>query len=210
MRTEEHLQLIPSTSKLLNSHSYIQHLILYFLCFGSGLAIGIILSFYLQNHPQDSQIQQFSTLSKPESSQPPPVMCQQPLSPPPQTQNATLTGRTGLNDFLKVPNVTHDMKDDELLWRASMITRVEEYPFKRTPKVAFMFLAKGELPLAPLWEMFFKGHEGFYSIYVHSQPSYKGRFPEHSVFHGRRIPSKVNSLLACIFFLNIYYYQSLS
>ncbi|XP_047942684.1 glycosyltransferase BC10-like [Salvia hispanica] len=60
----------------------------------------------------------------------------------------------------------------------------------RTAKVAFMFLAKGDLPLAPLWELFFRGHQGLYSIYVHSQPSYKGNFPKGSVFHGRRIASK--------------------
>ncbi|KAK6127684.1 hypothetical protein DH2020_038600 [Rehmannia glutinosa] len=53
-----------------------------------------------------------------------------------------------------------------------------------------MFLAKRDLPMAPLWEMFFRGHEGLFSIYVHSQPSYNGTVPPDSVFHGRRIPSQ--------------------
>ncbi|OIV90910.1 hypothetical protein TanjilG_16870 [Lupinus angustifolius] len=93
-------------------------------------------------------------------------------------------------EFLKPPNVMHDMGEEELLWRASMNPKVPEYPFDRVPKVAFMFLTRGPIFLAPLWEKFFKGHEGYYSIYVHSDPSYNGSHPESPVFHGRRIPSK--------------------
>eukprot|EP00252_Welwitschia_mirabilis_P010174 TRINITY_DN23347_c0_g1_i1.p1 TRINITY_DN23347_c0_g1~~TRINITY_DN23347_c0_g1_i1.p1 ORF type:complete len:334 (-),score=36.86 TRINITY_DN23347_c0_g1_i1:231-1232(-) len=37
-----------------------------------------------------------------------------------------------------------------------------------TPKIAFMFLTPGPLPFEPLWERFFEGHEGKYSIYVHA------------------------------------------
>ncbi|RYR55576.1 hypothetical protein Ahy_A06g030767 [Arachis hypogaea] len=33
---------------------------------------------------------------------------------------------------------------------ASFGPRIKDYPFKRVPKVAFMFLTKGPLPLAPL------------------------------------------------------------
>ncbi|PKI43843.1 hypothetical protein CRG98_035677 [Punica granatum] len=82
------------------------------------------------------------------------------------------------------------MDDEELFWRATLVPRIKRFPFERVPKVAFMFLAKGPLPLAPLWELFFRGHEGLYSIYVHSHPAYNEVVPEESVFHGRRIPSK--------------------
>lgn len=82
------------------------------------------------------------------------------------------------------------MDDEELLWRASMAPKIKEYPFNRTPKVAFMFLTRGPVFLAPFWEEFFKGHEKYYTIYVHSNPSYNGSDPESPVFHGRRIPSK--------------------
>eukprot|EP00475_Leptophrys_vorax_P006554 TRINITY_DN14068_c0_g1_i1.p1 TRINITY_DN14068_c0_g1~~TRINITY_DN14068_c0_g1_i1.p1 ORF type:complete len:453 (-),score=7.86 TRINITY_DN14068_c0_g1_i1:140-1498(-) len=34
-------------------------------------------------------------------------------------------------------------------------------------KIAFMFLTRGPLPLAPLWARFFEGHEGRYSVYIH-------------------------------------------
>ncbi|KAK4750490.1 hypothetical protein SAY87_003972 [Trapa incisa] len=85
----------------------------------------------------------------------------------------------------------HDMDDEELFWRATMVPRIKRFPFERVPKVAFLFLVKGPLPLGPLWELFFGGHGGLYSIYVHSHPSYNETVPEDSVFHGRRIPSKV-------------------
>ncbi|CAI5989477.1 unnamed protein product [Closterium sp. NIES-65] len=49
---------------------------------------------------------------------------------------------------------------------------------RRERKVAFMFLTKGAVPLAPLWERFFKGHEGRYSIYVHASPDYT--FPKNA------------------------------
>nr|CAB3472331.1 unnamed protein product [Digitaria exilis] len=57
------------------------------------------------------------------------------------------------------------MTDDELMWWASMTPKTQSSPYRRVPKVAFMFLARGDLPLRPLWEKFFAGHEGLYSIY---------------------------------------------
>ncbi|CAO2830109.1 unnamed protein product [Amaranthus hypochondriacus] len=59
------------------------------------------------------------------------------------------------------------------------------------PKIAFLFLVKKTIPLGRLWEKFFKGHEGYYTIYVHSDPSFNSSSKdEGGVFHGRRIPSK--------------------
>ncbi|OEL27596.1 hypothetical protein BAE44_0011386 [Dichanthelium oligosanthes] len=87
------------------------------------------------------------------------------------------------------PPWAHSMSDPELFWRASMVPRMEEYPFQRVPKVAFLFLTRGPLPLAPLWERFFRGHEGLYSVYVHALPGYAGRYRRSSPFHGRQIPS---------------------
>ena len=85
-----------------------------------------------------------------------------------------------------------NMTDEELLWWASMAPKVRRTPYQhRVPKVAFLFLARGELPLRPLWEKFFAGHEGLYSIYVHTDPSYTGSPPGDSVFYGRKIPSQV-------------------
>lgn len=72
--------------------------------------------------------------------------------------------------FLRPPkiNIMHNMEDNELFWRASMDPKIRSYPFSRTPKVAFMFLTRGPLPLAPLWERFFRGCEGlFHYLYSH-------------------------------------------
>ncbi|KAF0914504.1 hypothetical protein E2562_028981 [Oryza meyeriana var. granulata] len=86
----------------------------------------------------------------------------------------------------------HNMTDDELLWAASMEPRVRKYPYRRVPKVAFMFLTRGPLPLAPLWERFFNGSSReLFSVYVHSTPGYRPDFPPTSVFYRRQVPSQV-------------------
>ncbi|CAF1697084.1 unnamed protein product [Brassica napus] len=95
------------------------------------------------------------------------------------------------NSLIQPPGVLmHNMSDEELLWRASFWARRKGYPFKRVPKIAFMFLTKGPLPLASLWERFLKGHKGLYSVYVHPDPSFNAKFPADSVFHKRQIPSQ--------------------
>ncbi|KAG9157302.1 hypothetical protein Leryth_004956 [Lithospermum erythrorhizon] len=96
-----------------------------------------------------------------------------------------------LDRWIKPLDLMHNMTDEELFWRASMVPQIKKYPFRRVPKIAFMFLTKGPLPLAPLWERFFKGNEGLYSIYIHPLPSYQTEFPSSSVFYKRRIPSQL-------------------
>lgn len=88
-----------------------------------------------------------------------------------------------LKKYLRPPKAFRDMNVSELLWRASMSPRIPEYPIHLVPKVAFMFLTKGPVHLALLWENFFKGHQGLYSIYVHSSPSYEAAsHPECTTF----------------------------
>ncbi|CAN6269905.1 unnamed protein product [Urochloa humidicola] len=109
-------------------------------------------------------------------------------------KKATTATQPALLDFRGFvdpgPPWGHSMSDPELFWRASMVPRAEEYPFQRVPKVAFLFLTRGPLPFAPLWERFFSGHEGLYSVYVHALPGYAGRYRRSSPFHGRQIPSR--------------------
>ncbi|KAL0341941.1 UNVERIFIED_CONTAM: hypothetical protein Scaly_1856700 [Sesamum calycinum] len=50
-------------------------------------------------------------------------------------------------------NLLHHMSDDELFWRASFVPQIQQYPFKRSPKIAFMFLTRGPLPMAPCGEI---------------------------------------------------------
>ncbi|XWS63527.1 hypothetical protein CRYUN_Cryun06bG0106600 [Craigia yunnanensis] len=171
---------LTSFSKLFNAQLHFFNVLSYFLLFGCGLSLGVILSFHLKNFSLDLRITQLSLTTRSAS----------PLTPPPPPQSLSHVGHFGLTEFLKPPNVMHDMDDKELLWRASMAPRIPQYPFDRVPKVAFLFLTKGPVLLAPLWEKFFKGHEGMYSIYVHSNPSFNLSEPNDSVFYGRRIPSK--------------------
>ncbi|BAT72768.1 hypothetical protein VIGAN_01020500 [Vigna angularis var. angularis] len=154
-----------------NFFSAQSHLFKFFshvLAFASGLLIGItIITFSLKNFSPNFQ----SLQSLPASI-------------------STLHNASKVAIFTPNEKPMHDMTEEELLWRASMVPRIKELPYKHVPKVAFMFLTKGPVFLGPLWERFFKGNEGFYSIYVHSHPSFNQTLPQTSVFHGRRIPSK--------------------
>ncbi|XP_031091177.1 glycosyltransferase BC10-like [Ipomoea triloba] len=97
----------------------------------------------------------------------------------------------GLEDWILPPsNLAHNLNDTELFWRATFVPRITSYPFSRKPKIAFMYLTMGSLPLAPLWERFFNGSEGLYSIYIHSLPSYTPDYKPSSVFYNRQIPSQ--------------------
>ncbi|PSS02923.1 4-hydroxy-7-methoxy-3-oxo-3,4-dihydro-2H-1, 4-benzoxazin-2-yl glucoside beta-D-glucosidase [Actinidia chinensis var. chinensis] len=95
-----------------------------------------------------------------------------------------------MESFLHPKNLTHSMSDNELFWRASMVPKKEEYPYSRVPKVAFMFLTRGPLPMLPLWERFFEGHGKLFSIYVHALPGYELDVSSTSPFYRREIPSQ--------------------
>jgi Core-2/I-Branching enzyme len=176
-----------------------------------GFVLGILTSFYGDTSP-------LLTLRSPhnfiEVLSPPPTPAS-PTSPPPppslsepestkisiaNTTTSPYNETTAVVDDpiqLKAgymePKVMHNMTEEELFWKASMVPQISKPPLERKLKVAFLFLSRGELPFADLWDMFFKGHEGLYSIYWHNDPLFNGSVPEHSVFHGRRIPSKVRT-----------------
>jgi hypothetical protein len=106
----------------------------------------------------------------------------------------------------------HNMEDEELLYKASMLktttttttaaataaaTAAEADTgtmLREEAKIAFLFLTRGPLPLRALWDAYFEGHEGRYSIYVHAHPNFlqDPTISSSSVFFRRYIPSKVN------------------
>ncbi|XP_071689607.1 glycosyltransferase BC10-like [Rutidosis leptorrhynchoides] len=147
------------------------------LFFTFGSCFGIILTFQLKNISFNFRFDEFSLCTTtPNDTYMPPV----------PTHNTPK-----LKDFINPSLVMHQMNDQELMWRASMVPKVPNYPFARIPKVAFMFLTRGPVLLSPLWELFFKGHDGLFNIYVHSSDSsYNWTQPKYSVFYGRKIPSK--------------------
>lgn len=94
--------------------------------------------------------------------------------------------------FIRPQDLRHEMTDEELIWRASLVPQKEEFPFRRVPKVAFMFLTRGPLPMLPLWERFFSGQDvDKYTIYVHALPGFYLNVTNSSVFYMRQIPSQV-------------------
>ena len=218
MKNEQQQQQrqLTSAAKPFASQMYLHSFIIYFVFFGSGLVIGISFSSYLEDFHFILPFKQLSIQTPPPPPHLPPPPPLQPLtdstyvnitilSPPlqPSLPQEVISlenrfpvrhsGHIGLREYIEpLANAMHDMNDEELLWRASMVPRIRQYPFNRVPKVAFMFLTRGHLPLAPPWERFFEGHEGLYSIYVHALPSFNGTVSEESVFQGRRIPGKVS------------------
>lgn len=115
--------------------------------------------------------------------------------PPDFVEPTTITLAQFPVSLQNLSSVYHEMSDEELLWRVSMVP-LRQGRLGYTPKIAFMFLVRGPLPLAPLWERYFKGHHKFYSIYVHSHPNFMPNFSSSSVFYRRNIPSKVRRPLS--------------
>ncbi|CAN1296018.1 Glycosyltransferase BC10 [Linum perenne] len=198
-----------TTSSRFPKRRVINAFIYNFFLFTSGLAAGVILNSYIRNASFNLlHLTNFSNIISPSPNSPAPAAAIFPPSPsptiqPPEAtpfqppieddhdQNDVVVHRVGLVEYLKVPDVRHDMEEEELLWRASMVSKLRKYPFKRIPKVAFLFLTKGPIVLHQMWEMFFKGvDQGLYSIYVHSNPFYSEPSDESPIFRGRRIPSK--------------------
>lgn len=196
--------------------------VLHSVFFVIGLSLGILATFYFQSYSlltfqaSLNSINNFISIPLKPSPLPlpPPTQSQLPSPPPPPpllvlsfltnaSSSSSVSGNyssisTSTSVSLKEEKLlVHNMSDEELLWRASMVPQVVS-PYSHVPKVAFMFLTKGPLPLAPLWDKFFEGHEGrLYSIYVHAHPSFNESVPQTSVFHGRRIHSQVaNQLVA--------------
>uniref|UniRef100_A0A7N0U1W9 Core-2/I-branching beta-1,6-N-acetylglucosaminyltransferase family protein n=1 Tax=Kalanchoe fedtschenkoi TaxID=63787 RepID=A0A7N0U1W9_KALFE len=170
MKTQNQLPITISNKLFHSSFQFINLICFIFLFFIFGLSFGVLLSVNFKNFNFNLQLTHSAADNV--------------------AWQLQATERVGLRDFLKVPELMHDMSDEELLWRASMAPKVSEFPYERRPKVAFMFLTKWSLPMAPLWEKFFKGHDGLYSIYVHTNPAFNETESKESVFYGRRIPSQ--------------------
>lgn len=190
--------LLPAAGKRPNSPFPLVNFLSFLFFFIFGLTLGIILCFHYKSFSLNLQVSngQFSIFTTQSLVQPPPP--QPTFSSPPPT---TATDDAPTTSHTESHSLKHGMSDEELLWRASMTPKIQEFPFERVPKIAFMFLTRGPVILAPLWEKFFKGNQGLYSIYVHSDPSFNGSEPEGSVFHGRRIASKVSCDHSFFYFL---------
>lgn len=103
----------------------------------------------------------------------------------------TTSGCKGLSNWLP-PAPAREFTDDEIASRVVIrdILRKPQIESKN-PKVAFMFLTPGPLPFEKLWDMFFQGHEGKFSVYVHSsmdQPVHSSRHFINREIHNDKVP----------------------
>lgn len=85
----------------------------------------------------------------------------------------------------------HTMSDKDLLKKASSFQPLQA----SVTLIAYMFMTRGPLPFASLWERYFRGHENMYSIYIHAHPDYVPTTATGSPFFQRFIPSKVQNPL---------------
>ncbi|CAA7020780.1 unnamed protein product [Microthlaspi erraticum] len=137
--------------------------------FSSVSSLVILLALYLNQRLQTSLFLVDDLSSNPLTS---PSLSLLPPPPPPPPRSSG-----------------NDVEEEEVMRRAAMAPR-DAMMIGAHPKVAFMFLTRWNLPLSPLWELFFKGHEDFYSIHVHTSPEFTEEPPKSSVFYKKRIPSK--------------------
>lgn len=166
-----------------NQNLQIKH-VFHILCFIIGLSLGMVSCLYLKSFSFTLQITNLYSTSSP------PQLSSKSLIEIDKTLNSTKSTYTSVDDQF---GLMHNMSDEELLVKASSMNSWNKEDKNDAKKVAFMFLTMGTLPLAPLWEKFFEGQEGLYSIYVHPHPSHNDSWPPNSVFFGRRIPSQVIS-----------------
>ncbi|CDY20644.1 BnaC08g14140D [Brassica napus] len=150
----------------------------FLLIFMAGIIIGLAASSHIDRY-FNSLPQMLSSSSSSAS-----------LQTIPDYSNCTIRDCWSVDGFVRPEEVRHRMSDDELFWRASMVPVKEEYPYDRVPKVAFMFLARGPLPMLPLWEKFFRGNEKYLSVYVHTPPGYDMNVSSDSPFYDRQVPSQ--------------------
>ncbi|KAJ7979420.1 Core-2/I-branching beta-1,6-N-acetylglucosaminyltransferase family protein [Quillaja saponaria] len=67
------------------------------------------------------------------------------------------------------PAPAREYNDEEKASRAVIREILNTPPIlSNSSKVAFMFLSPGSLPFEKLWDKFFRGHEGKFSVYVHA------------------------------------------
>uniref|UniRef100_A0A1J3JPH7 Glycosyltransferase BC10 n=1 Tax=Noccaea caerulescens TaxID=107243 RepID=A0A1J3JPH7_NOCCA len=68
-----------------------------------------------------------------------------------------------------IPPALREFSDDEIASRLVIREILSNPPvIRKNSKIAFMFLTPGTLPFERLWDRFFQGHEGKFSVYIHA------------------------------------------
>ncbi|RZC86065.1 hypothetical protein C5167_026733 [Papaver somniferum] len=86
---------------------------------------------------------------------------------------------------------TREYSDAEIAARGVIRDILQAPPLQtKTPKIAFMFLTPGALPFETLWDKFFDGHEGRFSVYVHAsreRPVHLSRYFANRDIHSEKV-----------------------
>ncbi|KAL0922169.1 hypothetical protein M5K25_006135 [Dendrobium thyrsiflorum] len=92
------------------------------------------------------------------------------LHPPQQYSSCYLLSKVCDHlDYWLPPVPARVLTDEELISKAVIGDILSmQFPHKNSSKIAFMFLTAGSLPFEKLWEKFFLGNDGRFSIYIHS------------------------------------------
>ncbi|XP_074275062.1 glycosyltransferase BC10 [Silene latifolia] len=176
-----------TTNTIKETSIKIWRLLLSLVLFISGIVIGLISSSHITLTPNHSPSSLSSSFYNSYA------IVNHSTNPNHTTHNLNLDfnlNNPSFDDMIHPKELIHSMSDDELFWRASMVPRINGFPFNRVKKVAFMFLTRGALPFLPLWERFFGGYDALFSIYVHTPPGFILNVSPDSVFFARQIPSK--------------------
>ncbi|XP_028079762.1 glycosyltransferase BC10-like [Camellia sinensis] len=104
------------------------------------------------------------------------------IYPPHNSAACYVFSSNGCNGFSQwmPPPPSREFTDDEIASRVVIRDILNMPPVQsKNPKIAFMYLTPGSLPFEKLWDKFFHGHEGRFSVYVHAskdKPVHFSRF----------------------------------
>ncbi|KAA8535775.1 hypothetical protein F0562_030791 [Nyssa sinensis] len=89
------------------------------------------------------------------------------------------------------PAPAREYTDEEIASRVVIRDILNTPPIQlKNPKIAFMFLIPGSLPFEKLWDKYFHGHEGKFSVYVHAskqKPVHLSRFFINREIHSEKV-----------------------
>ncbi|KAI3865808.1 hypothetical protein MKX03_015900 [Papaver bracteatum] len=108
-------------------------------------------------------------------------------------------GCKSISEWLPAPTPIRVYSDAEIAARAVIRDILQTPPIQtKTPKIAFMFLTPGTLPFEKLWDKFFDGHEGRFSVYIHAseeKPVHLSRHFFNRDIHSEKVVWGTNSMV---------------
>ncbi|CAM6092214.1 unnamed protein product [Calypogeia fissa] len=190
------LQIAQAGGEILKS-KYYQYIVRVLILLGTSTSVAFLLLAWTQSLDLESLAlpwdrNPFGAFSSPET-----IVKNGETAPSSQQPKIRTGTEESATDVFRKRGVglLHAWTDSELFVRALTNEKIgagqNNSSSVRTPKIAFMFLIQNDIPFEPLWNNFFKGHEGLFNIYVHIWPLKLSAFQRSKgVFWGRLVPSQ--------------------